>query len=75
MQVVMLSDSETQRGAAIAATWLAEGVVKAGVRVTRLVYYADEWRHSWLTRLLRGHAWEEFVWGGVQRRAYSWKKK
>lgn len=47
MHIVMLSDFETQGGAAIAASRLATGLVQAGQRVTRLVMAADGNRHVW----------------------------
>jgi len=66
MHVVMLSDLETQGGAATAASRLAEGLIKAGVRVTRLLCYPDGRTHPWRTQLLRGRLWERFAWRGVQ---------
>jgi glycosyltransferase involved in cell wall biosynthesis len=67
MHVVMLSDKETQGGAAIAVSRIAEGLVKTGARVTRLVYSADGQTHVWRTELLRGRPWEHLVWNRVLR--------
>ena len=53
MHVVMLSDLETSGGAAIAASRLAEALVQAGVRVTRIVSYPDGKEHPWATQVLR----------------------
>ena len=52
MHVLMLSDHESSGGAAIAASRLAEGLCRAGHRVTRLVTHADDRDHAWSTRLL-----------------------
>jgi glycosyltransferase involved in cell wall biosynthesis len=49
MRIVMLSDLETQGGAAIAASGLAEAMCRAGHRVTRIVHAADRKEHSWST--------------------------
>ena len=45
----MLSDAETTGGAAIAASRLAEGLSRSGVKVTRLVASADGHKHVWTT--------------------------
>ena len=52
MHIVMLSDNETQGGAAVAASRLAEGLCRAGHRVTRLVNVANEHEHDWVTQPL-----------------------
>jgi glycosyltransferase involved in cell wall biosynthesis len=49
MHVVILSDWETSGGAAIAASRLAEGLSRCGVRVTRVVGIADGNGHVWST--------------------------
>lgn len=49
MHVVMLSDVETQGGAAIAASRLAQALTESGHRVTRLVAAPDEEAHEWAT--------------------------
>ena len=66
MHVVMLSDLETQGGAAIGASRLAEGLIKAGARVTRLVGYPDGQTHPWTTQLLGGLLRRRFVWKLMQ---------
>lgn len=71
MHIVMLSDTETQGGAAIAASRLAGAFVAAGHRVTRIVNAPDGGAHAWgtarlrpslparaLRRVLPGGAWE-----------------
>ncbi len=58
MHVVMLSDVETSGGAAIAASRLAEALVQAGVRVTRIVGYPDGQVHPWATQALRTRLWD-----------------
>jgi glycosyltransferase involved in cell wall biosynthesis len=45
----MLSDMETQGGAGIAASWLADGLAQAGSRITRIVETPDGEQHSWKT--------------------------
>lgn len=67
MQVVMLSDFETVGGAAIGAGRLAEGLIRAGVQVTRLVAYPDGQIHPWTTQLLRGRLKERLAWELFQR--------
>ena len=47
MHIVMLSDYETQGGAAIAASRLAQSLCAAGQRVTRCVLYPDGKVHTW----------------------------
>jgi glycosyltransferase involved in cell wall biosynthesis len=49
MHIVMLSDMETQGGAAIAASRLALALCRAGHRVTRVVTLADGRQHHWTT--------------------------
>jgi glycosyltransferase involved in cell wall biosynthesis len=49
MHFVLLSDMETQGGAAISASGLAEGLCRAGHRVTRVVYKRDKNEHAWNT--------------------------
>lgn len=59
MHVLMLSDLETQGGAAVAASRLAEGLCQAGQQVTRLVHLSDRREHDWKTVRLtanNGHA-------------------
>ena len=48
----MLSDAETEGGAAVAASRLAQSLVEAGETVTRLVAIADGKQHAWKTRRL-----------------------
>ncbi len=52
LHVVMLSDHETAGGAAIAASRLANGLLEAGAKVTRLVARPDGQRHPWETMRL-----------------------
>ena len=52
MHIVMLSDVETEGGAAIAASRLAQGLLDAGQKVTRLVAFADGKEHPWNTSTL-----------------------
>lgn len=52
MHIVMLSDAETEGGAAVAASRLAQSLVEAGERVTRLVAYPDGKEHTWDTSSL-----------------------
>ncbi len=52
MHVIMFSDLETQGGAAIAASRLADALCRLGQRVTRLVAVADKKEHPWQTRPL-----------------------
>lgn len=52
MHIVMLSDLETQGGAAIAASRLAEALCRADHQVTRVVRRADGQEHVWQTRTL-----------------------
>ena len=49
MHIVMISDLETQGGAAVAASRLALGLAQSGERVTRIVAYPDGKRHPWAT--------------------------
>jgi glycosyltransferase involved in cell wall biosynthesis len=49
LHVVMLSDLETEGGAAVAASRLAEGLCSRGVRVTRVVHKPDQRVHNWQT--------------------------
>jgi glycosyltransferase involved in cell wall biosynthesis len=49
MHIVMLSDYETQGGAAVAASRLAEALCAAAQRVTRCVLYSDGKIHPWRT--------------------------
>jgi glycosyltransferase involved in cell wall biosynthesis len=49
MHIVMLSDMETRGGAAVAATGLAEALLRLGHCVTRIVDAADEKEHDWKT--------------------------
>ncbi|HVG19126.1 MAG TPA: glycosyl transferase, partial [Blastocatellia bacterium] len=52
MHIVMLSDAETEGGAAIAASRLAQALLEAGQKVTRLVAFPDGKEHSWNTTSL-----------------------
>ncbi|HEX8089704.1 MAG TPA: glycosyltransferase [Blastocatellia bacterium] len=52
MHIVMLSDAETEGGAAVAASRLAQGLVEAGQKITRLVAYPDGKEHTWDTSSL-----------------------
>ncbi len=52
MRVVMVSDVETQGGAAIAASRLAKALCQLGHQVTRLAAAPDGARHEWATREL-----------------------
>lgn len=47
----MISDSETEGGAAIGTSRLAQGLVSSGNKVTRLVERPDKHEHSWDTEL------------------------
>ncbi len=49
MHVAIVSDLETEGGAAIAASRLAQGLLDAGVEVTRIVALPDGKRHPWRT--------------------------
>jgi glycosyltransferase involved in cell wall biosynthesis len=60
MHIVMLSDYETQYGAAISASRLAEALCQQQYRVTRIVGEWDRAEHPWATVRL----WPSlFVWG------------
>lgn len=50
MRVVMLSDSETTGGAAIAASRLAEALGRTGAKVIRIVGKPDGRNHLWITK-------------------------
>ena len=52
MKIAMLSDFETRGGAAVAASRLAAGLVRAGQQVTRIVQSADGQPHAWNTLCL-----------------------
>jgi glycosyltransferase involved in cell wall biosynthesis len=52
MHIVMLSDAETEGGAVVAASRLAQALVEAGQKVTRLVAYPDGDEHTWNTSSL-----------------------
>jgi glycosyltransferase involved in cell wall biosynthesis len=52
MHIVMVSDTETQGGAAIAASRLAEALCQSGHQLTRLVAVPDGKSHLWATRQL-----------------------
>jgi glycosyltransferase involved in cell wall biosynthesis len=67
MHIVMLSDIETRGGAAAGASRLAEGFVKAGLQVTRIVMYSDGQVHPWTTQPLMRHSQELSVWKQLQR--------
>jgi glycosyltransferase involved in cell wall biosynthesis len=49
MHVLMISDLETQGGAAVAASRLADALCQAGHQVTRLVHLSDRREHDWKT--------------------------
>ncbi len=49
----MLSDYETSWGAAIAATRLAEALLRENVEVVRIVGYVGPEDHTWITRALQ----------------------
>jgi len=49
MHVAIISNQETQGGAAIATSRLAEGLCRAGCRVSRLVDTRDNREHMWET--------------------------
>jgi glycosyltransferase involved in cell wall biosynthesis len=53
MHIVMLSDAETEGGAAIAASRLAQALVESGQRVTRVLAVPDGKDHVWKTVSLR----------------------
>jgi len=53
MKIAILSDAETEGGAAIAATRLAESLVVEGHRVTRIVGIPDGKEHPWEVRRLK----------------------
>lgn len=61
MHIVMLSDSETSGGASIAAARLAEALIASDCKVTRIVFYPDDEKHSWDTKVLRLHYREHDV--------------
>lgn len=61
MHVVILSDMETSGGAAIASSRLAEALMRAGVRVTRIVARADRQEHPWATSVLKIRMREEVL--------------
>ena len=67
MHVVILSDGETRGGAAIGTSRLALGLIKNGVRVTRLVHHPDRLTHPWVTVPLRGSLREQILWRIEQR--------
>jgi glycosyltransferase involved in cell wall biosynthesis len=50
MKILMLSDTETQGGAAIATSRLAEALCRAGHEVTRIVGSPDGASHTWQMR-------------------------
>lgn len=52
MHIVMISDAETQGGAAIAASRLAESLRQAGHRITRLVSAVEQGEYARQTRRL-----------------------
>ncbi len=66
MHVVMLSDSETSGGAAIAASRLAEALIGAGNEVTRIVFNPDGDVHAWDTVALRLHRREDLAFGPLR---------
>jgi glycosyltransferase involved in cell wall biosynthesis len=49
MHIAMLSDAETEGGAAIAASRLAQALLEAGHKVTRLLAFPDGKEHLWKT--------------------------
>lgn len=49
LHVLLVSDHETQGGAAVATSRLATALCEAGYRVTRLVAYPDQQPHPWAT--------------------------
>jgi len=59
----MLSDVETQGGAAIAASRLAEALIRKGHQVTRIVAFPEQKPYPWNTEILSVHrklAWRVF---------------
>lgn len=52
MHILMISDGETEGGAAVAASRLASALCREGHRVTRFVNYCDGRRHEWTTLCL-----------------------
>ncbi len=67
MHVVMVSDLETQGGAGIGTSRLADGLIDHGVRITRLVHRPDGQRHRWDTYPLGGGWLARLIWEMVRR--------
>ncbi len=67
IHVLMLSDAETDGGAAIGASRLASGLLAAGARVTRVVGRPDGRVHDWETIPLRSRVRERAVSELLQR--------
>jgi glycosyltransferase involved in cell wall biosynthesis len=53
MRIALISDWETQGGASVSASRLAEGLCRAGHQVGRIVFYGDGGEHAWQTLPLR----------------------
>lgn len=60
MRIVFLSDLEAAGGAAIAASRLAESLVRAGHEVSRIVCYPDRANYPWKTVTLQGSSSRAF---------------
>lgn len=69
MNWAMLSDLESEGGAAIAASRLADALIAAGHRVTRIVNTPDGRQHGWTTIQLPFAAYARAVRGFVLPRA------
>ena len=54
MHIAIISDLETQGGAAVAANRLTQGLCGLGHRVSRLVWHPTHGQHSWETHRLPG---------------------
>jgi len=61
MHVVMLSDTVTSGGAAIAASRLAEALMQANMKVTRIVGKPDGLERSWKSEILQVKSWEKRI--------------
>lgn len=66
MKIILLSDAETQGGAAIAASRLAVSLHESGHQVIRLVHQPDKENHYWETIQLDKKVF--FFWRKIMRR-------
>ena len=58
MRVVLLSDHETAGGAAVAASRLAQALVRTGIEIIRVVRRSDHKEFPWVIQALR-QSWQE----------------